>query len=122
MNRMKRLSLFVILAFLLAAPLPALPHAFPVHAIPGAGAVLQQPPATVTIYFDSELEPLFSTLIVKNEQGALVSEGKGQVDPHNPMMLWTRLTSDRHGTYHVYWSVVARDGHHTEGDYTYAVE
>ncbi len=118
---MRPLFICIALVFSLASS-PALAHAFPDHAIPGAGADLKQPPAAVTIYFDSELEPLFSTLIVKDAQGAQVSEGKGQVDAHNPMMLSTRLTVARKGTYHVYWSVVARDGHRTEGDYTFTVQ
>jgi len=121
MNRMNPLRLLLVL-FALLLPAQALAHAFPDHAAPGAGAVLAQAPGAVTIHFDSELEPLFSTVVVKNEQGVQVSQGKGQVDAHNPRVLSTRLTSERKGTYHVYWSVVARDGHHTEGDYTYTVQ
>lgn len=100
----------------------AFAHAFPEQNIPGAGATLTQPPAVVSIRFDSDLEPLFSKLIVKNAQGAQVSQGNGGVDPTNPRVLSTRLASARKGVYHVYWSVVARDGHRTDGDYTFTVQ
>jgi copper resistance protein C len=97
-------------------------HAFLEQSTPGAGATLPQPPAVVTIRFDSDLEPLFSKLIVKNAQGAQVSQGNGGVDPANPKVLSTHLANPGKGHYHVYWSVVGRDGHRTEGDYTFTVQ
>lgn len=100
----------------------ALAHAMPEQSTPGAGATLARAPATVTIRFDSALEPLFSKLIVKNAQGAQVSQGNGGVDPANPRLLSTRLANVGKGTYHVYWNVAARDGHRTEGDYTFTVQ
>lgn len=122
MMSMKLPAFLFAITFSLMHSVPVMAHAFPDHAVPGAGATLAQAPTVVTIYFDSELEPLFSTLIVKDEQGTQVSKGKGQVDDHNLMMLSTRLTNLRRGIYHVYWSVVARDGHHTEGDYTFTLQ
>jgi methionine-rich copper-binding protein CopC len=112
----------LILAMACCFAQPAMAHAFPDHAVPGAGATLKQAPAAVTIHFDSELEPLFSTLVVKDEQGVRVSQGKGQVDAHDPKTLSAKLTTQRKGSYHVYWSVVARDGHRTVGDYTFTVQ
>jgi copper resistance protein C len=99
----------------------AVAHALPEQDVPGAGAILQQPPSTVSIRFDAELEPIFSKLIVKNGQDKQVSEGKGNVDTANRKILSTRLVNAGKGSYHVYWSVVSRDGHRTEGDYTFTV-
>ncbi len=118
---MNRLALSILLACALALPLPAQAHTSPQHQVPGAGASLSQPPAAVTILFDSELEPLFSSLVVKDAQGVQVSEGEGQVDAHNPMQISARMTTARKGVYHVYWRVVTRDGHRTEGDYAFTV-
>jgi methionine-rich copper-binding protein CopC len=118
---MNRLTLFFLLACALALPLPAQAHATPRHADPGAGASLAQAPAAVTIRFDAELEPLFSSLVVKDAQGVQVSEGKGQVDAHDPRQISARITAARKGVYHVYWRVLSRDGHRTEGDYTFTV-
>jgi copper resistance protein C len=101
---------------------PAMAHAFPEHSVPGAGETLTAAPAVVTIYFDSELEPIFSKLVVKNEQGVQVSQGNGSIDPKNQMVLETRLAAKAKGSYHVFWSVVSRDGHRTEGDYSFSVQ
>ncbi len=118
---MKRLLILLMVALCVGWPQLLLAHAFPDHAVPGAGAVLTQAPSMVTIYFDADLEPIFSSLIVRDAQGAQVSEGNGSVDPKNPTMLSTRLVATAKGTYHVYWRVVSRDGHRTEGDYTFSV-
>lgn len=122
MNAIKPFAHVLLLFTVLLLPVPALAHAMLLHADPGAGAVLAHAPAVVTVRFDTKLKPMVSTLVVKDEQGAQVSDGKGQVDAHNPMILSTRLAVARKGTYHVYWSVVSRDGHHTEGDYTFTVQ
>lgn len=97
-------------------------HAFLQHADPGAGAILKQVPAAVVVRFDARPEPVFSKLIVKDEQGVQVSQGEGEVDPADPMALKAVLSGMKKGVYHVYWSVVGRDGHRTEGDYTFTVK
>lgn len=100
----------------------AFPHAMPEQSDPGAGAELRQAPPVVSIRFDAELEPLFSRLIVKNAAGKQVSEGNGTVANRDSRMLTTKLTEHAKGRYHVYWSIVSRDGHRTEGDYTFTVD
>jgi copper resistance protein C len=115
------LSATVMTLFMLGSGY-ALAHAMPEQSTPGAGATLARAPATVSIRFDSALEPLFSKLIVKNAQGAQVSQGTGGVDRANPQVLFTRLAHVGKGSYHVYWNVAARDGHRTEGDYTFKVQ
>jgi len=100
----------------------ALSHATPEESDPGAGVELHQSPTVVSVRFDSDLEPLFSRLIVKDAEGKQISDGNGTVGPSNARMLMTRLTGRTKGVYHVYWSVVSRDGHRTEGDYTFAVD
>jgi methionine-rich copper-binding protein CopC len=37
-------------------------------------------------------------------------------------LLEVSLPSLPTGNYHVFWSVVARDGHRTEGDYTFTIK
>jgi methionine-rich copper-binding protein CopC len=122
MFKLKFLSLIAALAASVLWAGEASAHAFPEQDTPSAGAVLTQAPATVSIRFDSELEPIFSKLIVKNAQDQQVSQGNGSVDPTNARILATRLTNAAKGSYHVYWSVVSMDGHRTEGDYTFTVQ
>jgi hypothetical protein len=100
----------------------ALAHGVPEQNTPRANAVLAKAPSAVSIRFDSNLEPIFSKLIVKDAAGRQVSEGNGNVDPSNAKILTTRLTSAAKGRYHVYWSAVSRDGHRTHGDYIFTVE
>lgn len=119
---MTRLGIFAALAVMLLQPVAAAAHAFLLHADPGAGAVLAQAPKTVRLRFNSELEPRVSTLIVKDAGGVRASEGEGVVDARAPATISTRLLTTRKGRYHVYWRVVSRDGHRTEGDYTFTVK
>lgn len=118
---MKRSAAILISAWLLVNSLAVAAHALLDHAVPGAGATLSRAPERVTVYFDSELQPMSSTLIVKDEHGAKISDGDGKVDPRDPTALFTTLSRAVKGTCHVYWRVVNRDGHRTQGDYTFIV-
>lgn len=96
-------------------------HAFPDHAEPRVGAVVTISPARVRIWFDGALEPLFSTLQVRNTSGQQVDRGDGHVDESDLTLLEGSLPPLSPGTYRVFWSVVARDGHRTQGDYTFTL-
>lgn len=121
---LKAASLYraIILSAFLGGAQAAFAHAMPERSTPDAGATLSQAPAVATIQFDSELEPLFSRLIVKDEVGKQVSKGNGEVDPSNPTLLKAELGALPPGRYHVYWRAVSRDGHRTEGDYSFTVK
>lgn len=106
-------------ALLMAAPTPAAAHAFPLHSNPPVGSEVQQPPKQVRIEFDSEFEPLFSGIEVRNAQGKVIS-GKSRAEPGDTV-LEAPLPPIGPGTYHVYWHAVGRDGHRTEGDYSFTV-
>lgn len=98
-------------------------HAFPDNSSPHVGATLTQPPTTVKVWFNGEIAPVFSTLIVKNSAGKQVSQGKGEVAPSDHTLLVTALPPKLPaGKYEVYWSVIARDGHHTEGHFPFTVK
>ncbi len=119
---MKPLTLLFLLCACLSYATPAMAHALPERMTPASNATLSQPPAMVSIQFDSELEPLFSTLVVKDERGTKISAGSGEIMPGNPKLLTARLSTTAKGIYHVYWNVVSRDGHRARGDYTYVVK
>lgn len=118
-----RLFVIAILALGFAVSPHASAHAFPNSSSPHAGQVLSAPPEQVQITFDGQIEPVFSTLIVKNAAGTAVSAGKGEVAPSNHALLQTALPKSLPaGKYVVYWSVVAHDGHQTEGHYPFTVQ
>jgi methionine-rich copper-binding protein CopC len=91
-------------------------HAFPE---PRVGATIGASPARVRIWFDGVLEPAFSSIRVQAISGKQIDRGNGGVDPHDLTLLEVVLPPLSSGSYRVIWSVVARDGHHTEGDYTF---
>jgi methionine-rich copper-binding protein CopC len=114
-------SLF-FLSLLLAFPGVSLGHAFPDHSDPRVGSTIAGSPASVRIWFDGDLEPIFSTITVKDAGGKKVDKGNGRVNPSNAALLEVGLPTLAAGTYHVFWNVVARDGHRTIGDYTFAIK
>lgn len=118
-----RILLAIMLSLSLAAPAAASAHAFPDNSSPHVGATIAAAPEMVKVWFDGELEPVFSTLIVKNAAGRQVSKGNGKVDSSNPVLLETPLPAKlAAGKYMVYWSVIAHDGHHTAGHFPFTVK
>lgn len=114
-------SIVIALAMLVSGQ--AYAHAFPENSSPHVGASVPASPAQVKIWFNADLEPLFNTLVVKNAGGDVVSAGKAHVDAKHPALLEVSLRPAlAPGKYHVYWHVTARDGHHTEGDFTFTVQ
>ena len=116
--------LVVSLSFILLCSLPEASwgHAFPDHSDPKVGSTVAISPAQVRIWFDSDLEPAFSTIMVLNASNEMVDKKDGRVDPSNPTLLQVSLPKLPHGTYRVMWNVVARDGHRTTGDFTFTVK
>lgn len=97
-------------------------HAFPDNSSPHVGASVSPAPKQVKIWFNADIEPLFSTLIVKDSNGDQVSIGKGAIPSGQTALLVTQLKPLPPGLYAVYWSVIARDGHHTEGRWYFTVK
>ena len=58
----------------------------------------------------------------ERERGdAPVDDGRGHVDPSDPKLLAVNVPRLAPDIYRVVWSVVARDGHRTSGNYTFTV-
>lgn len=99
-------------------PAPALAHAFPQHAEPGAGATLKAAPGRVALGFSEKLEPAFSGISVTDsgghgvEAGAAVIRGNSMLVPLRPLAP---------GKYRVAWHAVSVDAHRTEGGYMFTV-
>jgi len=97
-------------------------HAFPDHSEPRVGATLSAAPGDVRIWFDSEIEPVFSTIRVENDAKQRVDAGQGGVDSQDRRLLQEKVPALPPGKYRVFWSVIARDGHRTEGDFPFRVK
>jgi len=97
-------------------------HAYPDHADPKVGAAINTSPDRVRIWFDSELEPDFSTIMVHNAESTMVNNKDGRVNPSDATLLEVSVPRLPPGKYRVIWSVAARDGHRTAGDYTFSIK
>ncbi len=120
-------NLRYLVAALLAAILFVLPgeswaHAFPDHSDPKVGSTVSGSPTQVRIWFDSDLEPAFSTLMVHNADGKMIDKRDNTVDPTDPKLLKVSLPPLSPGTYLVIWNVVARDGHRTSGQFSFTIK
>jgi len=112
-------------ALAIAAALALMPgvasaHAFLDHSEPRVGHAVTAPPS-VRIWFDGAIEPVFSTIRVEDSAKHRVDKADARVDPKDPSLLEVSLPPLPPGRYHVYWSVVARDGHRTEGSFPFDV-
>jgi hypothetical protein len=67
------------------------------------------------------MEPSFSTITVMNADKRRVDAGDGRVNPSDHTLLEVSLPSLPPGKYRVFWSVVAHDGHRTEGDFPFSI-
>ena len=103
------------------APGSGAAHAFPDHSDPRVGHTVDGAPSQVRIWFDGAIEPVFSTIRVENGDRQPVDRGDARVDPADPTLLEVSLPPLPAGSYQVYWSVVARDGHRTEGSFPFEI-
>ncbi len=95
-------------------------HAFLEHAEPGVGAVLTAAPQKLVLYFDSALELAFSGFLLLDESGRELARSgtQNETEPTQLSLIPPPLPP---GIYRILWSVVARDGHPTEGDFTFTL-
>jgi methionine-rich copper-binding protein CopC len=95
-------------------------HAYLDHASPRVGNTVSQAPKEVMLWFTEKIEPAFSTIEVRNEQGALVNSGKATVvGDHTQMRVPVKALPP--GTYKVIWRALSVDTHRTQGDFTFRV-
>ena len=116
------MSRLLAAAALLLAPGWAAAHSFPDHSEPRVGHTVEASPPSVRIWFDGRIEPVFSKIRVEDSEQRQVDRGDSHVDPADGTVLEVGLSVLPPGRYRVFWSVVARDGHRTEGDFFFRVK
>jgi hypothetical protein len=105
------------------APTDSFSHAYLDHADPKVGSTVSAAPSIVRIWFDSDLEPVFSMIMVHAaKDNTMVDKGDSRVDPSDPTLLEVSVPALPPGSYIVIWSVVARDGHRTSGNFTFTIK
>jgi hypothetical protein len=110
----------LLVATVLWLPRAALAHAFPEAEEPKVGSTVTSPPQQVSMRFDAPIESIFSRLEVLDSSGQRENEGTPQVNA-DTRTFTVHLKPLTPGEYTVKWSVVAKDGHRTEGSYTFTV-
>ena len=88
------------------------------HAEPRVGSAVETAPREITLWFTENLEPAFSTIDVRDTDGARVDQGKAQV---NETIMRVDLKPLPPGTYKVHWRAVSADTHATEGSFSFHV-
>lgn len=109
-------------ALFLALQSPAWAHAFLDHAEPRVGSTVTNSPAEVKIWFTQELEPAFSSIVVKNAQGKEVDKKDVHVSKKDKTLLEVSLPKLSAGNYTVIWHVVSVDTHRTQGRFEFIVK
>ncbi|HEY7653404.1 MAG TPA: copper resistance CopC family protein [Methylomirabilota bacterium] len=109
-------------AVLLVTAGPAWGHAFPDHSEPRVGHTVDAAPPAVRIWFDGAIEPVFSTLRVEDTDKRRVDRNDARVSATDGTLLEVSLPPLAPGRYQVFWSVVARDGHRTEGSFAFRIK
>jgi len=102
---------FIIIVALLNYLLPAAPRAVPCmldHAVPKVGSTVAQSPREVVLWFTERLEPAFSSIEVRNEQGAAVNGARPRSSATTPSC-GLPLKALSPGTYKVIWRVLSVD-------------
>jgi len=115
-------ALLLMACLTLAAPRAASPHAIVLESSPTPDAVLAQPPARVTLRFNSRIEKRFTrvTLALADRAPVTLALPAGDAEA-TPDRLTIPLESLGPGAYVLRYRVLAVDGHITQGALRFTV-
>lgn len=111
---------WLTLAMLLTAS-TALAHALLERAEPPVGSEITSPPHHLTLRFTEGVEPMFSSIEIRDAQGVLVPIGKPHTVPGNDRNLVVDLPDLSAGRYTVTWRAISVDTHKTDGSFQFSV-
>ena len=107
----------------LTAPSAVSAHALPVASVPAPGAVLQEPPTSVVIWFNEAPDPALSSIQILDTGGGHHEVGHAVSSPSAPRVLSVKVRDMSKGTYTVAWlTVSASDGHRVSGSFEFGVQ
>jgi copper resistance protein C len=114
-------SAIASLALLLSGATVAFAHAELTCAVPPAGGTVAAAPNEVMVNFSEQLEPAFSTIVVRDSVGKQVDKPDTHVDKEDRTIMRVSLRPLPRGIYTVKWRAVTVDTHRTEGTFTFGV-
>ena len=117
-----RLAGAIAVLALLVLPAVTLAHAQLVASSPGAGSTLDSAPDEIRLVFSEPIEEGLSSLDVVRQDGAVIVDHAGTVDPDDPHALVLPDPGLGDGVYSVTWrSLSAADGHTDQGFFTFGI-
>jgi methionine-rich copper-binding protein CopC len=124
MNMIKLVPFRLVLAAILflAVQSSAWAHAFLDYADPKVGSTVTNSPPVIKIWFTQQLEPVFSSIMVQDEQGKEVDKKDMHLDDKHKTLLILSLPHLSDGTYTVTWHVVSVDTHRTQGSFKFTIK
>jgi methionine-rich copper-binding protein CopC len=91
------------------------------RAMPAVGSTVAAAPKELVLSFTESLEPTFSSIEVRDTNGAAVHDGRATVDPKQRTQMRVPLKPLAPGTYKVIWRVLSVDTHRSQGDFSFKV-
>jgi copper resistance protein C len=119
-NTPLRWTLAAVLFF--AVPSHVWAHAFLDHADPKVGSTVTNAPAQIKLWFTQNLEPVFSSVEVRDAHGREVDKKDMRQDDKDKSLLIVSVPPLPDGTYKVIWHVVSVDTHRTQGRFEFTVK
>ena len=110
-----------LVSSIVASPVSA--HALPVASVPAPGAVLQQPPTSIVMWFNEAPDPTLSYIQVLDTSGGHHEVGHAASSPGAPRVLSVEVSDLAKGVYTVAWlTVSSSDGHRVSGSFEFGVQ
>jgi len=97
-------------------------HAFVSRSEPPSGSLMAVPLSRVRIWFDGPVERSFLAMRVEDRDRQRVDKGDAHLDARDATMIEVGVPALQPGRYRVFWSVIARDGHRRDGDFSFRVK
>jgi copper resistance protein C len=112
---------FFALSMLCSAS-PVFAHAMLERASPLVGSEVPAAPHEIALTFTEGVEPLFSTIELRDAHGTALATGKVRTEQGNSRRLVIDLPALGSGTYTVIWHATSVDTHKTEGSFQFIVK
>lgn len=121
LNRQLWLTVFAGL-ILLASSFNAFAHAQYERSDPGRRAIIARSPQVIKIWFSEQLEPAYSTIVVKDSEGLSMTENLATLDSDDSKLLILKLPTLAPGKYTVFYKVLSVDGHVVDAKFNFKIK
>lgn len=123
-NKINRqvLLTFLVGTLLFVPSFGAFAHAQYERSDPGRRSIVTRPPEVIKIWFSEQLEPAYSTILVKDSEGGSVTKEAATLDSEDRKLLVLKLPVLIPGKYTVFYKVLSVDGHIVDAKFKFKVK